>query len=330
MAGMYMLLTKIVWFEPNVLTVARCLTTSLCTCMLSARSQVVRSSAFESEIIWLAFSRKYGLLMRIAATPDGALLCVDSEALGVHHSLVQDAAEGDQGLLIGSEGVQLGCNHDVLVLVEARTGRFSVLELADGLPELHQGCLTLPIQLRPRVWLAGEVPWCTDTAVALELGCEANPLQSDLTPQIVSCNEQLTVIVGNDGAAWFVGDSSFWGAGLQGVCTKLPMMVPGSQGLSIKCCALGQDHSLFVTTTGAVFSAGSGRHGELGRRHKAGRLPQVASEIRALRGSTVVSAACGSARSAVVTATGELMMFGRPLLRSHHLQHKRSWLLEPV
>uniref|UniRef100_A0A915PMK7 Uncharacterized protein n=1 Tax=Setaria digitata TaxID=48799 RepID=A0A915PMK7_9BILA len=77
---------------------------------------------------------------------------------------------------------------------------------------------------------------------------------------------------------------------------------------SIRQLSAGNDHVLILTVSGAVYSMGTGSHGELG--HASLESEQQPRLIERLDGLVVVQVACGGWHSAALTDNGDVYLWG--------------------
>jgi alpha-tubulin suppressor-like RCC1 family protein len=116
------------------------------------------------------------------------------------------------------------------------------------------------------------------------------------------------------------GGSLLSGAGALGQGSKAPVGAPTTieffEELSDRVIqvACGQQHSLFLTESGAVFATGHGAYGILGTGETSDELLPVqltALDATLINGEKIVKIACGGSFSAFVTDQGNLYVWGR-------------------
>lgn len=134
----------------------------------------------------------------------------------------------------------------------------------------------------------------------------------------ITCGPWHSVCQYMDGTVRSFGWGGSWmsGAGGLGLGSKAPALVPTLvPGLpSVVQVACGNQHTLFLTDTGAVWATGHGAYGILGTGDSGDELVPV--ELSAISQSihpeeTVVKIACGGTFSAILTDKGNLYVWGR-------------------
>lgn len=118
-----------------------------------------------------------------------------------------------------------------------------------------------------------------------------------------------SLAVGDAGELYAWGGGSHGRLGLGTVENQpLPVQVPLPAEVRIWQASAGGSHSLAVSTDGALYSFGSGGHGQLGHGDAADRgEPKL---VDALHGSPVRDASAGMAHSVVLTGAGRVLTFG--------------------
>ncbi|KAJ6662754.1 hypothetical protein lerEdw1_010958 [Lerista edwardsae] len=92
------------------------------------------------------------------------------------------------------------------------------------------------------------------------------------------------------------------------VFPKPPFFAPLPEGLQVQKLALGHEHAVLLDAGGALFTWGSGRHGQLGHGELESRSePQ---RVEALDGLPMGEVAAGGWHSACISGTGDLYVWG--------------------
>lgn len=145
---------------------------------------------------------------------------------------------------------------------------------------------------------------------------EPVPVASDVVS--VACGGWHSVSLHSDGSlssfGW--GGSLYSGAGALGLGSKTsaPLPTPISLNERVTQVACGQQHSLFLSDSGAVYATGHGAYGLLGTGDAGDELLPVklsALETTLLEGERVKKIACGGSFSAFITNKGNLYVWGR-------------------
>eukprot|EP00903_Cladosiphon_okamuranus_P017449 g16073.t1 len=109
---------------------------------------------------------------------------------------------------------------------------------------------------------------------------------------------------------WGHGKSGRLGHGHEGTC-MLPTRVEGLAHQTVTEVATAESHTAALTSSGAVYTWGRDRFGQLGQGSSGSNARLVPKRVESLRKFTVVGVAAGIEHTAVVTLSGNCYTFGR-------------------
>ncbi|XP_072553900.1 probable E3 ubiquitin-protein ligase HERC4 isoform X2 [Paramormyrops kingsleyae] len=140
----------------------------------------------------------------------------------------------------------------------------------------------------------------------------SNPRREHLSNQKVvqvACGDNHSVLLTQDGQIFTWGCNS---SGQLGLGNRKPSTRPQSQlalaGIPLAQIAAGGDHSVALSVSGAVFSWGSNRRGQLGLGDMTDRNSPV--PVRSLHGKKTIYISCGAEHTATLTQGGVVFTFG--------------------
>jgi hypothetical protein len=153
----------------------------------------------------------------------------------------------------------------------------------------------------------------------LGVGCEWGEPVADLPVRFASETAPIVEVAAGDLHSLFLdGCGAVWscGGGWEGVLGlgdesshAVPRHIRSLAAVRVERVAAGSAHSLALTSDGAVWSWGWGRHGQLGHGDRGSLL--VPRRIEALEGTPIIQIAAGTAHTIANCARGRLFSFGR-------------------
>mmetsp|Transcript_32124 Transcript_32124/g.125332 ORF Transcript_32124/g.125332 Transcript_32124/m.125332 type:complete len:349 (-) Transcript_32124:1618-2664(-) len=128
----------------------------------------------------------------------------------------------------------------------------------------------------------------------------------------VACGRDFTLVLLDDGTLYSFGADDYGqlglGRGHDQRYVTVPRRVVG--GLAeVKEVVAGDYHSCAVTQSGAVFTWGIGREGQLGHGEKSDQA--IPKKVDGLDGVEVEQVCCGGGHSGAISSSGELYLWGR-------------------
>ncbi|XP_048826786.1 probable E3 ubiquitin-protein ligase HERC3 isoform X2 [Brienomyrus brachyistius] len=139
---------------------------------------------------------------------------------------------------------------------------------------------------------------------------KSNPRYLHLNKVVqVACGDNHSVLLRQDGQIFTWGCNSSGQLGLGNrEPSKMPQSLLGLAGIPLAQIAAGGDHSLALSVSGAVFSWGSNRRGQLGLGDVTDRDRPV--PVRSLHGKKTIYISCGGEHTATLTQGGLVFTFG--------------------
>lgn len=158
--------------------------------------------------------------------------------------------------------------------------------------------------------MSGQLGWrdSTSGSVIVSVPKSIRPLQSKRVVQI-SCGQQHTLVLLNDGSIYSMGDNTFGQLGIgNSLPTTQPTEISSLRGLPITQVVASGWHSFCVTVSGRVFSWGRNDFGQLGLGDRENR--KCPCLLKMLRSQAVKFVAAGDHHTAVLTEDGGVFTFG--------------------
>ncbi|XP_052751385.1 protein RCC2 homolog [Galleria mellonella] len=128
---------------------------------------------------------------------------------------------------------------------------------------------------------------------------------------VSGCSAGHSILVSEEGDAYTFGRNACGQLGFGDTTTRdIPEAVPTLKGLNIIHAAVGRNHSLFVTDTGAVYACGDNKSGQCGVGNTTAQILKP-TRIK-YSGAPIVKVGCGAEFSMILDCNGALHSFGLP------------------
>ncbi|KAL0902086.1 hypothetical protein ABMA27_000039 [Loxostege sticticalis] len=128
---------------------------------------------------------------------------------------------------------------------------------------------------------------------------------------VSGCSAGHSVLISDEGEAFTFGRNTCGQLGFGDTTTRnVPEAVPALKGHNIIHAAVGRNHTLFVTDTGAVYACGDNKSGQCGIGSTAAQVLKP-TRIR-YNGAPIVKVGCGAEFSMILDCNGALHSFGLP------------------